>query len=162
MDTKLTHCGMSIGAPEYMAPEGFVGSLVSPRSDVYSLGCTLYALFTGRPPFLEQRFGGPRRGTPDEGPLSAVFNSQARSLSKFGGHCPAVSGQDPSDRFRDCAEMLEALQRVQDLPRWEPEHAVAFWDAHRPANALAALCPTKAGSFGPGAMGPVEVGVAEA
>src|SRR5262245_29865849 len=48
---KLIQTGMAVGTPVYMAPEQSVGDAVGPTSDLYSLGCVLYEMLAGEPPF---------------------------------------------------------------------------------------------------------------
>jgi len=47
----LTETGEMIGTPWYMSPEQCFGQIVDARSDVYQVGCLLYELLTGKPPF---------------------------------------------------------------------------------------------------------------
>lgn len=63
--SDLTRLGTVVGTPDYMAPEqARNSSTVDARADIYSLGCTLYFLLTGRPPY------------PDGSPMDKLFKHQ--------------------------------------------------------------------------------------
>jgi WD40 repeat protein len=112
----LTRASTVLGTPDYMAPEQAADSrAVDVRTDVYALGCTLYFLLTGRPPFPEgsadaklafhrERTPPPLIGVPPE--LAAVV---ARMLAK-----------DPADRYQTPAEVAEALRPFTEPPRRRP------------------------------------------
>jgi serine/threonine-protein kinase len=48
---KLTQTGTAVGTPLYMSPEQSMGDVVGPTADIYSLGCVLYEMLAGTPPF---------------------------------------------------------------------------------------------------------------
>jgi hypothetical protein len=116
-DVELTGVGMAVGTPAYMAPEQATGSAaVDHRADVYSLGCTLYALVTGRPPFegksalevmskhVEEEVVPPEvlvRRVP--GALSEIL---LRMLAK-----------EPGERYQSMDEVIAALEGFLGLPR---------------------------------------------
>src|SRR3954447_17317090 len=54
--TGITATGVAVGTPAYMAPERFTGVPVDHRVDVYALGCILYEMLAGRPPFVGAEF----------------------------------------------------------------------------------------------------------
>ena len=105
-----------LGTASYLSPEQAQGGPIDQRSDLYSLGCVLYEMLTGRPPFtadspvavaskhvLEQATK-PSRVNPDVTPqLDAVV---MRALSK-----------NPDDRYQDAEEMRADLERArQGMP----------------------------------------------
>ena len=108
-DERLTESGISLGTPDYMSPEQAVAQRdLDPRTDVYSLGCVLYEMLTGEPPYtgptpqaiLAKRLiePVPHLSTGREVP-PALERAVTRSLAR-----------SPADRFSTAAEFASALQ----------------------------------------------------
>jgi len=108
-DEALTQTGLAVGTPAYMSPEQAAGEReLDPRTDVYSLGCVLYEMLAGEPPYtgptaqaiLAKRFHEPipsvRRARP--GVPETVDLAIQRALATV-----------PADRFRTPAELAQAL-----------------------------------------------------
>src|SRR5581483_2761689 len=74
-----------IGTAQYLSPEQARGERVDSRSDLYSTGCLLYELLTGRPPFT------------GDSPVAIVLKAMAKS---------------PADRYQTAGDMRADLQRA--------------------------------------------------
>jgi eukaryotic-like serine/threonine-protein kinase len=106
---RMTETGMSLGTPHYMSPEQAMGEReITARSDVYALGCVLYEMLTGDPPFT---------GSTAQAIVARVVTEAPRPMSPQRGTIPAhveaavlTSLQKlPADRFKTAAEFAEAL-----------------------------------------------------
>jgi tetratricopeptide (TPR) repeat protein len=106
---EITTSGLAIGTPMYMSPEQVAGNRVDGRSDVYSLGCVLYEMLTGGPPF-----GGPNA----QAVAARHLNEPPPTLSSVRPEVPpglsaaveTALAKRPDDRFPTAARFAEALE----------------------------------------------------
>jgi tetratricopeptide (TPR) repeat protein/predicted Ser/Thr protein kinase len=100
------------GTPLYMAPEQVTGDQVDHQSDIYSLGCTLYRMATGRPPFTGGDLYYHHLHTAPEPPVSINPNLSPQ-LNRLLLTCLA---KKKSERFNDVGLIIKALQAVPAPP----------------------------------------------
>src|ERR1700752_1096069 len=107
----LTQTGLVIGTPHYMSPEQAPGSPnLGPAPDLYSLGCVLFQMVTGSPPFdgeSSQQVVGKHIAEPPPA-AHAVNPAVPRELSDVIMRCLA---KQPKDRYRSAAEVIAALEK---------------------------------------------------
>ena len=108
---RLTETGVSIGTPHYMSPEQAAGSEeLDGRSDVYSLGCVLYEMLGGSPPF---------QGATVESIIHQHITVEAPPITNLRPAVPAeIAGtiaralaKAPADRFSPAGQLATALDR---------------------------------------------------
>jgi serine/threonine-protein kinase len=100
---------VTIGAPAYLSPEQLAGeSTADERSDLYSLGCIVFEMLAGEPPFAGGNLSAvvSRKLTQSPPAVSAVRESVPPALDRFVARCLA---RLPADRFQRAAEAREAL-----------------------------------------------------
>ena len=113
-DSNLTTAGVTVGTPTYMAPELHTGGRPGPESDVYSLGCLLWAAVSGHAPYT---------GTSDYQIVNAHFSSPIPQLPETGQMAAAVNrvlrismAKQPGDRYRDAGAMRDDLWAALRMP----------------------------------------------
>jgi len=110
---KLTSTGVSLGTPTYMSPEqGMADPNIDARSDIYSLGCVLYEMLAGQPPFT---------GNTTQALIARHSLDQVPSLSVVRSSVPeevedailVALEKVPADRFSTAREFADALRASQ-------------------------------------------------
>ncbi|MFD5568602.1 serine/threonine-protein kinase [Streptomyces cadmiisoli] len=117
--SRLTGTGIAMGTPHYMSPEQIGGHEVDQRSDLYSLGCVLYELATGVPPFdLDDAWAVlvGHRDTPPEPPRS--------HRSELPAHLERIIldllAKLPEQRPHDAAEVGRRINAGRTAPAYVP------------------------------------------
>lgn len=108
-DASLTQDGFVAGTPRYMSPEQAYGERVDERSDLFSLGSVLYALWTGRPPFSAETAVGV---------LRRLTDSQPRAMSSLRPETPVwwedlvmwLHQKVPEDRLGPAEHVSQLLE----------------------------------------------------
>jgi predicted ATPase/class 3 adenylate cyclase len=109
--SRLTMHGMLVGTVAYMPPEQALGSETTVRADFYSLGCMLYEMITGRPPFISDNPSAVISQHINTPPVAPSWHAEAcpLDLEKLILHLLA---KDPAERPASAADVLAALERI--------------------------------------------------
>jgi serine/threonine-protein kinase len=106
---RMTETGMSLGTPTHMSPEQAMGErTLDARTDVYALGCVLYEMLAGEPPFT---------GPTAQSIVAKVMTDELRPPTQLRKTVPSHVGavalialsKLPADRFATAAQFAEAL-----------------------------------------------------
>ena len=129
-DTRITDTGRWMGTVDFSSPEQLRGDRCDARSDVYALGCVLFAALTGEPPFrrgtvpatMQAHLQEPPPRPSDRGAPPAFDAVLARALEK-----------DPAARFLSAGDLgRAAMAAALDEPVTEEERTVARGEAAPP------------------------------
>ena len=146
---RLTETGLSLGTPHYMSPEQATGDQhVGPATDIYALGCVLYEMLIGEPPFS----GSSPRAVLGKIIIGEVPSAQAERES-VPPNVDAVIAKSlakvPADRFRTLAEFRNALATPSFRYGAAPpeEGSVTLWKRAAIVTAAAALAAVAGWAF---------------
>ena len=100
-----------LGTADYLAPEQALNSHnVDPRADMYGLGCTLYFVLTGHPPFpdgsIAERIAKHQKLMPED-----IRKDRPDVPGELEGICFKMMQKDPRFRYNDCKEVVEVLEK---------------------------------------------------
>lgn len=155
--TQVTMAGVAMGTPAYMAPEQARDAAhVDRRADIYSLGCTLYALVTGRAPFAGKTAAEvmTKHATEPVPPPDMVVKRIPKVLSEI---VLKMVAKAPEDRYQSMAEVAKALEQYLGVETSGPftpseEHADRLEQAVNHFNASPAARLRSKGLFGGAAL----------
>jgi serine/threonine-protein kinase len=108
-----TRVGQIVGTPQYMAPEQIANQPVDARTDIYALGCVLYHMIAGRPPFegdsdVQLMYQHMQAAPP---PLSSLARDVPAGLEKVLARALAKERNDRYASMRELARALGTLER---------------------------------------------------
>jgi serine/threonine protein kinase len=142
---KLTKLGAIMGTPEYIAPEQICNAASADiRADIYSLGCTLYFLLAGRPPF---------QGCDVDALLEAHQFAQVEPLDNFRKDLPPelsavvarMMAKDPDQRYQMPVEVAQALAPFLKAPNKAAPAGTAIPSGAKANHAAASATPAANG-----------------
>lgn len=132
---QLTRPGTTMGSIYYMSPEQVLGGTVDARSDLYSLGITMYEMLTGRRPFHADSSFSVLNAHLRETPVPPI-EINPKLPSALNQIILCAMAKDPADRFQSADEMRSAIRSLQQPPQpVVPAAAVAIAEVSRPVAA---------------------------
>lgn len=112
-----TQTGMVLGSPKYMSPEQVLGKVIDQRSDVFSLGVTLYEMLTGQVPFMGENVNAIMYQTLNVIPAPpSMLNPDVPDMLNF--IVAKALAKDLRDRYQNAREFANDLRACRDtMPR---------------------------------------------
>jgi eukaryotic-like serine/threonine-protein kinase len=103
--------GSVLGTPAYMSPEQAAGAVaeLGPRSDVYSLGATLYCVLTGKPPFADDDVGRMLQNV-QQGKYAPPRNLDRSVAPALEAICVKAMAKNPADRYGSPRALAEDIE----------------------------------------------------
>ncbi|MBY0491820.1 MAG: protein kinase [Gemmatimonadaceae bacterium] len=145
---RMTQTGLSLGTPQYMAPEQAMGErAIDARADVYALGAVTYEMLAGEPPFT---------GPTSQAIVAKVLSTDAPRLDTLRRNVPAAVAQAvhhalerlPADRFASARQFAEVLEGRAMAPAHQMSGRAAAVPSRAPTLTIAYITAAIAVAFG--------------
>jgi len=141
--SSVTQAGEIVGTIAYLSPERFLGKITDHRSDLYSVGCVMYEIFTGDVPFK----------SPSDDLVSVIFAHVNESPAPVRDKNPNLSTaleriimklleKDPADRYASAADVITDLESLANGPAMTASAAAPGPAVQTPAPARPGSPPT--------------------
>ncbi|WP_338071044.1 protein kinase domain-containing protein [Actinomadura bangladeshensis] len=136
---RVTSTGVTVGTARYMAPEQFLNAAVTQAADLYALGCMLYELLTGAPPFVSPSALelGQKHRDEKPAPLRLVRSDVPEDMARL---VERLLSKRPEDRPADAVAVRDTLLPLADgrgegetVEDWEPYDPVRYLTSAKPA-----------------------------
>ncbi len=110
----VTATGAKVGTVYYMSPEQIQGERVTHHADIYAVGCTLYEMLTGQPPFVYES---------EYDIMDAHLKKQPKKISQIIPGAPKLLDEiimtalakDPNQRYPYCEEFIKDLNKLEKV-----------------------------------------------
>jgi eukaryotic-like serine/threonine-protein kinase len=152
-DSKLTETGWGMGTPAYMSPEQVIGEPADGRSDLYGLGCVVYEMLAGQPPFTAANARAMFTHHQVDTPLP-LRTARPEVPAEVEAAVLTALAKLPADRFATASEFLERMtgsgdRRGSGRPRATPRAppAAPTWGRRRAALVLAGATALLGGAY---------------
>jgi serine/threonine-protein kinase len=113
IDETMTGSGLALGTPSYMSPEHARGGVeIDSRADLYSLGCVLYEMLAGAPPFTAKMSIAVLKKIMSETPVP-ITTLRDELPSDVDVALGRLLAKAPADRYADAGELVGALSSLE-------------------------------------------------
>ena len=137
----ITRVGTIVGTPAYLSPESALGKESDNRSDLYSLGCVLYFMITGQPPFTSEDsikliYSHIHDYPPPPSSINHNISGQLDSIVM------KLLKKNPDERFQSADELIYALKALEiESNNEKNENKVQRTSSYQETNSLIGLDP---------------------
>ena len=128
----LTQTGSVLGSPEYMSPEQCLNVQIDKRSDIYSLGCVMYKMFTGKTPFSGSNAIQIIAQHLKDSPVALSDHSHVKVSPELEAVISTCLEKSPEMRYKSVGELSQDLKAIRGGGKPQVARRISFTRKSRP------------------------------